>query len=119
LEVRNKVSSLEENWVSSVNRRLEGLEARVCSLEQGLLYPKKTRTVISGGSKGPTNAMLKLAEGGFMDTPKAVKEVQEELNRQGYYYSIQITDSALRRMNKSKVLTRTGKRGHWEYAVRK
>lgn len=113
------MSELDRKWVHSVDKRLESLEARISDLERVLSSPEKTKTVAKGSSKGPTNAILKLVQEGFLDVPKPVKEIEQELKRQGYYYSLQVIDATLRRMNVNKVLTRTGKRGQWRYAVRK
>jgi hypothetical protein len=113
------LSELDRKWVQSVDKRFEGLEARISDLERAFSSPKRTKTFAKGGSKGPTNAILKLVQEDFLDVPKPVKEIEQELKRQGYYYSLQVIDATLRRMNVNKVLTRTGKRGQWRYAVRK
>jgi hypothetical protein len=113
------LSELDRNWVHSVDKKLESLDARISDLERILSSSKRTKTVVTESSKGPTNAILKLVQEGFLDVPKPVKEIEQELKRQGYYYSLQAIDATLRRMNVSMVLTRTGKRGQWRYAVRK
>jgi hypothetical protein len=113
------LSELDRNWVNSVDKRLEGLEARVSAVERVLLTPKGTKIVAKRSPKGPTNAIMKLIQEGFLNSPKLVKEIEQELKRQGYYYSLQTLDATIRRMNVSKILTRTGKRGQWRYAVRK
>jgi hypothetical protein len=113
------MSEMEKNWVSSVNKRLDKLEKKVADFELILHTSKRTKASVPTNSKGPSNAISKLIQGGFLDTPKAVKEIKEELAREGYYYSIQNIDSALRRMNLSKILSRIGKRGQWRYVIRK
>jgi hypothetical protein len=113
------LSELDRRWVHGVDRRLKSLEARISDLERAFSSPKRTKTFAKGSSKGPTNAILKMIQEGFLDVPKTVREIEQELKRQGYYYSLQAIDATLRRMNVNKVLTRTGKRGKWRYAVRK
>lgn len=113
------MSEFNGSWVNSVDKRLDSLEARISDLERAISSSKKTKTAISGSSKGPTNAVLKLIQDGFLNEPILVKEIVQELNRQGYYYTIQVIDEVLRRMNRNRILTRTGKRGKWKYTVRK
>lgn len=113
------MSELDRKWVDSVDKRLESLEARISDIERASSSSKRTKIFTKGSSKGPKNAILKLVQEGFLDVPKPVKEIEQELKRQEYYYSLQAIDATLRRMNVNKVLTRTGKRGQWRYAVRK
>jgi len=113
------LSELDRKWIHSVDKRLESSEARISNLERAFSSPERTKTFTKGSPKGPTNAISKLVQEGFLDVPKPVKEIEQELKRQGYYYSLQAIDATLRRMNVNNVLTRTGKRGQWRYAVRK
>jgi len=56
-----------------------------------------------------------------LDTPKSVKEVQEELRKEGYHYSYESVDKLLRVdfMTKRKILTRIKENNVWKYVIRK
>jgi len=118
LEVRKKLSESNESWVNSVDRRLDNLELRVSTLENILSQPAKMKKRVPS-PKGPSQAIWTLINDHFLDTPKLVNEIQSELNRRSYYYSVQTIDSALRRMTRNDVLTRIGKKGQWKYVLKK
>ena len=101
-----------------INKRFEDLETRIIALENLVSKSKPIEKHITSSSKGPTNAIHKIIQEGFFDTPKSAKEAKEELERQGYYYTIQVVDGVLRRLN-GDTLTRIGKRGQWKYVIRK
>jgi len=62
-----------------------------------------------------------LIEKDFFKKPKLVTEVQDELQKEGYYYSVQASDTILRRdmVNRKKTLTRIKVGGVWQYVLRK
>lgn len=100
------------------NKRFADLEARVSALENLMSKPSKVKPHREKESKGPKNAIRKAIQEGCFDTPKASKEVEKELNRQGCFYSLQSIDHSLRSLNGIE-LTRIKAEGIWKYVVRK
>jgi hypothetical protein len=113
------VNEMGNDCASNVAKRIDDLEVRVSKLERILPNTRENNAEPSVGSKGPSNAIGRLIYDGYLNEPKPVKEVHNELSRQGYHYTLQIVDCALRRMNRRKILTRVGKRGEWKYVVRR
>lgn len=101
-----------------LEKRFVDLEARVSAIENLMAKPTNVTLSTERESKGPTNAIRKVIQEGFFDSPKASKEAETELNRQGYFYSIQSIDKAMRSMN-GKEFTRIKQDGIWKYVIRK
>lgn len=113
------MSESNESWVNSIDRRLDDLESRVSTLEKRILsQPAKMKKRVPS-PKGPSQTIWTLINDHFLDTPKLVNEIQSELNRRSYYYSVQTIDSTLRRMTRNDMLTRIGKKGQWKYVLKK
>ena len=57
----------------------------------------------------------------FLDSPKSVKDVMNELKKEGYFYLNGSIDKILRVdfVNKKKILTRISENNVWRYVVRK
>jgi len=116
------LSEFNQELVGKVIERLDRLEARVSELESAFQQvSRKKECISSNNAKGPSGAISRLIREGFLDTPKTRKEVQDELERQGYYYSRQAIQNVLARdfMKKKSMLTRIGKRGKWKYVEMK
>ena len=61
-----------------------------------------------------------LIDNGFFNKPVLVTEVQDELQKEGYFRPIQSTDSTLRKnMVKKNILTRIKVNGVWQYVIKK
>lgn len=75
---------------------------------------KKTYNGLAGGIR-------MLIDNGFLAIPKTVKEVHEELKREGYHYSYASTDKLMRvdLHKRTKVLNRVKDGKTWSYVVRK
>ena len=111
--------------VKNFEKRLDGLEKRIEKIERtiyGEISSKlKTKKHTKKSFTGLIGGIELFIENGFFKTPKLVTEVQDELKREGYYHSIQATDTALRRsfVKSKKILTRVKIDGIWQYVVRK
>jgi hypothetical protein len=100
------------------------LESRVTELEKVIRPAKKAKLSAESQEsqyKGLTGGIYKLVDGNFFDTPKLVKDVKSELERHGYYYTIQSVNKAMYSdfMKNKNLFTRVGKRGEWKYVLRK
>ena len=98
------------------------LEERVSDLEKAVFGSKKpTIKKADEKYKGLTGGLTLLLENGFFKKPVLVTEVQDELKKEGYFSSIQATDTLLRRsmVKRRKVLTRVKVDGVWQYVIRK
>lgn len=116
------MSDFDQNWAKNVTEKLDTLESRISKLESILLQTEsEKRRFLSKGAKGPSGAISKLIQEGFLDTPRTRREVQNELERQGYYYRPQVIHTALTRdfMKRKDILTRVGKKGEWRFVLKK
>ena len=116
------MSDFDQELARKVIKRLERLETRVSKLESTFQQTsRKKELVLPKNTKGPSGAISKLIQENFLNTPKTRKEVQDELERQGYYYSRQAIHTALTRdfMRRKGILTRIGRKGEWKYVERK
>ena len=77
----------------------------------------------SAGKKyvGPSGGIRFLIDNNFFSNPRPMKEVFEELKKEGYYYSLQSVDTTLRRnfVFRKKSLMRTKIGSVWKYVNRK
>lgn len=93
--------------------------ARVSSLKKSRLTFKKTPAVKKEFT-GLSGGLSKLYQEGFFDTPKLLKQILDEMERQAYYYSAPAVNTTLTRyFVKKNLLTRVGKRGQWKYVKKK
>ncbi len=103
-------------------KKIIELEKRVLKLEKQV-FGSKSSSNKSNANKymGLIGGLNLLIENGFFKKPKLVTEVQDELQKEGYYHSIQSTDTRLRRdmVNRKKILTRIQVDGIWQYVIRK
>jgi hypothetical protein len=117
------LTGFDQNWMKAIVEKIDSLEARVWKLEDKLMLESNTKTALKTSNviKGPSGAIGKLMQEGFLDQPKTSREVETELNRQGYYYDSRVIHTALTRdfMKRKQLLTRIGKKGDWRFVVRK
>ena len=101
--------------------KIKELEKRITRLEKIVLGTKKQNTSSKISHKGLVGGITLLIENGFFKKPKLVTEVQDELQKEGYFRPIQSTDTILRRdmVNRKKMLTRIKINGVWQYVLRK
>jgi len=108
------------NMVDS--EKIKELESRISKLEKAVFDQKKSSTNTKSkkytGLKGGIHLLI---DNGFFKKPVFVTEVQDELQREGYFRPIQSTDTILRRdlVQKEKILTRIKVNGVWQYVIRK
>lgn len=108
----------------SVEKKIEELIEKISNLEKRLSKIEGEPTIIKkskGGFQGLSGGIRLLLKNGFLNEPKSVKEIYEELAREGYHYPKRSVDKLLRVnfMKKQKLLTRIKKGKVWEYVIRK
>ncbi|MEO9277410.1 MAG: hypothetical protein ABI340_06505 [Nitrososphaera sp.] len=71
--------------------------------------------------KGLVGGVQYLVDNNYFNELRSMREIFEELKKEGYYYSLQAVDTILRRdfVLKKKILTRTQEDGVWKYIRRK
>jgi len=81
----------------------------------------KSIKIQSNTYKGIVGGIQFLMDSNYLNQLRSMREIFEELKREGYYYSLQSVDTTLRRIfvSKKKVLTRTQVGKVWKYAIRK
>jgi hypothetical protein len=109
---------------------LKDLDKRITKIEQLLLegslekppiLKSKPVAVKSESYEGLSGGIQLLIDNNFFSKPKSMREVFEELKREGYFYSLQSVDTTLRKvfvMNRKKV-ARIMDGKIWKYAIRK
>lgn len=70
-------------------------EKRISKLENAV-FAERAKPKGKQEFKGLSGGIEYLISKGFLDTPKSVKEVQEELRKEGYHYSYGSADKLLR-----------------------
>ncbi|NIP62105.1 MAG: hypothetical protein GWN01_11990 [Nitrosopumilaceae archaeon] len=101
--------------------KIKALEERIKKLEKEVFGPSKRKSKSSSKYKGLVGGINLLIDNGFFNKPKLVTEVKDELNREGYFHSIQSIDTILRRdlVKRKRTLNRVKEDGVWQYAIRK
>ena len=103
-------------------KKIKELESRISKLEKAVFNKKKssvkTKSKTYVGLKGGIKLLI---DSGFFKKPVLVTQIQDELQREGYFRPLQSTDTILRRdlVQKEKVLTRIKVNGVWQYVLRK
>src|SRR5690349_14735437 len=95
---------------------LEKQNERLSRLEKALFVSKQKIPIKNEPKyKGLMGGINLLIDNGFFKKPVLVTEVQDELKKEGYFYSLQATDTILRRdmVNRKKFLTRMKIDGVW------
>ena len=106
--------------IEELKKTIQEHEDRISQLEKKL----STETIKSKPKKsnysGPTGGVRMLIDNGFLDTPKFVSEIVDEMKREGYYHDLPTIDSALRKsFLKNKTLQRIKEGNKWKYVIRK
>lgn len=105
-----------------IKDKFSKLEKRIDMLEKIILKNKiKNETKISKKHGGPTGGIQLLIDDGFFNKPVLVTEVNAELQREGYFYTIQSVDTIMRRdfVKRKRILNRVQIDGIWQYVLRK
>lgn len=102
-----------------IQEKFKKIEKRIEKLEE--VFDKKEKKLGKVKTfKGLVGGINFIINNNFFDKPQLVNEVFEELRKDGYHYSIQSIDKALRDFTKTKkVLTRIEENGKWKYVIRK
>lgn len=102
-----------------IANRFEALEKRVVAIEHTIKQPQSKIKILKTNYKGLAGGMRLLIDNSFLDSPRTVREIYAELERESYHYSKQSVDKRLRDLIKKKTLVRFKEKGIWKYAVRK
>jgi len=106
--------------MNEIQKMIRAHEKRISELEKAIFVekvtPKKEQEF-----KGLSGGIQFLISKGSLDTPKSVKEIQEELRKEGYHYPFGSISKLLSVdfMSKRKILTRTEENNVWKYVIRK
>lgn len=79
----------------NIIKRIEKLEAVVFGSNK-----KKKNIKTDSEYNGPTGGVKFLIDKGFFNNKQALSQVRDELNKNGYHYSIQAAQTALSRLSK-------------------
>ena len=114
------MNNYNKEMLEEIMERLKNLETRVSALEKSLASTKEESPKLEK-FEGLSGGINKLIHEGFFNTPRSLKEVVNELQRQCYFYAKPAINTALMRdfVKRKNVLTRIGKRGEWKYVLRK
>ena len=102
-----------------INKRFEAIEKRLDLLENKGLKIKKNPG--KKNHKGLAGGVRFLIDNNFFNSPKSLKEIIEELKREGYHYSKSGVASTLSTtfVKSQKILNRIKENKSWKYALRK
>jgi hypothetical protein len=106
--------------IDKIEKMIQDHERRISKLEQ-VIFVEKVKPEGKQEFKGLSGGIKYLISKGFLSTPKSVKEIQEEMKKEGYHYRYQSISKLLSVdfMKKRKVLTRIKENGIWKYVIRK
>ena len=122
MEGRNGSMEIQkgETMENEVKKVLDDHEERLTKLEEIFLIEKKSTDINKTKYKGLVGGIKFLIKNGFLNEPKTVEEIKNELESKGYFYSYVSVDKILRvdLINK-KILNRIRKNDIWKYVIRK
>lgn len=109
------------NYVNDeeIQKQFEIIDSRLAKIEDAVFDQKTERKSPKkyDGVKGGINFLI---DNGFFEKLVSVKEIKEELKKEGYIYSIEIVDRSIRReFHKKKILAREKEGKVWKYTLRK
>jgi len=106
--------------MEEVKKIMQNHEKRISKLEKAI-FVEKAKPKGQQEFKGLSGGIGYLISKGFLGTPKSVKEVQEELRKEGYHYPYDSVSKLLSVdfMTKQKILTRIKEHNLWKYVIRK
>lgn len=104
-------------------KKIKELEARILKLEKVVFDTKSKKSIKTSTTEyqGLVGGLQLLIDNGFFNKPVLVTEVQDELQKEGYFRPIQSTDAALRKdmVQRKQALTRIRVNGVWQYVIKK
>jgi len=108
------------NEIEDPMKIIQDHEERISRLEKAI-FEEKVEPKAKPEFKGLSGGIEYLISKGFLDIPKSVKGIQDELKKEGYHYPYESLNKILSVdfMSKRKVLTRIKEDNVWKYVVRK
>jgi len=106
--------------IKALKKKLQEHERRISELEKAI-FVKKIKPKEKQEYKGLSGGIEYLISKEFLNTPKSVKEIYEELRKEGYHYPEKSVHKLLSVdfMTKRKILTRIKENNVWKYVTRK
>lgn len=106
--------------IDAVEKMIKDHEKRISKLEKAT-FGEKLKLKGKQEFRGLSGGIQYLISKGFLNTPKSVNEVQEELRKEGYHYRWESINKMLSIdfMRKRKLLRRIKENGIWKYVARK
>jgi len=103
-----------------IQKKIHELETRLKKVEE-LFFKTSKPPEIEGSFKGLNGGIRFLIKNGFLDMPRLLNEISNELRRLGYIYSDQSISKALLVdfMRNWRLLSRIKENDNWKYAKRK
>lgn len=111
----------------NIEKKFEEIHNRLARIEKILLETKsKAKTSHKEESrpssyKGIVGGIQYLIDNNFLNQPRSMREIFDELKKEGYYYPLQSVDKTLRAdlVHRKKILTRQQDNKVWKYVIRK
>lgn len=105
--------------ISEIEKIIENHEKRISELEKAI-FVKKVKPKVEE-LKGLSGGIRVLISKGFLNSPKSVKEILEELKKGGYYYPRKSVNKLLSVdfSTKRRILTRIKENKVWKYVLKK
>jgi hypothetical protein len=106
--------------IADLKKLIHAQEKRIVRLERLLLSKEKKPTKVPD-FKGLTGGIEFLVSKNFLGVPRPIKEIVEELRKEGYHYGEKSVEKIVRVnfMQKRKILTRIKEERVWKYVLRK
>ena len=100
---------------------IEAHEKRIAHLENILTDKKAEPKKVANSYSGLTGGIQKLIDEKYVDMPRRVSEINEELKRNGYHYPAGSVDKILRVdfLKRRNTLTRIKEGGIYKYVIRR
>lgn len=107
--------------LENLDSKFSDIENRLSALEKMVFSKDKKTEWKANEFKGLRGGIRLLIQNRFFDNPRTVKEVVEELKREGYHYPTPSASKALSvdLTNKQKILNRIKGDEQWLYVLRK
>lgn len=100
---------------------LEALQGTQHSAQGKSSSKKLTTTDVADKYSGCMGGILYLIDNNFFDSPRSIKDVGDELKKEGWHYSGQLISMNLLGLTRRRKLTRLSEKGAkgWNYVIRK
>lgn len=106
-----------------MDAEMKKLVARIDKLEKtvfGENKPARAKTVVGGKVSGPAGGLKLLISKGFFNSKRNLEQAKTALEKDSFYYSVQVVNTALTRLAKlSGPLVSLRENGRKYYVVRK